>query len=69
MIQMVLSLKLIGLAFEVNSIYLSKKKKDNAEKTIEEKLEEKSNEFDLNLMDILHYSFNYIGVLAGKILV
>lgn len=62
LIQMMLTLKLVGLAFEINSSYQYKKKSD-ADKTAEEKLD------DINpgLIDIFHYSFNYIGVLTGNI--
>lgn len=63
---MMLTLKLIGLALEVTNSHESKKKKDNSEKTDEEKYEDEFNRIDqLTFTDIFHYSFNYVGVLTG----
>lgn len=59
MVQMVLTLKLVGLAFEVNSTSLAKTE------TEEDKLEAKRNDFKVSFLDIMHYSFNYVGVLTG----
>lgn len=56
---MILTLKLVGLAFEVNSVYLSNKKKDDDD--------EEYNRINPTFDDIIHYSFNYIGVLTGTI--
>lgn len=61
-----LTLKLVGLAFEINSSYLLRRSK-GTEKTIEERLEDESNEINPNFIEILHYTFNYIGVLTGRI--
>lgn len=66
---MMLTLKLVGLAFEVNSSYQSKKKLDEAEKSVEEKLQNKFNYVDPGFMDIVHYSFNYVGVLTGRYII
>ncbi|XP_019871648.2 lysophospholipid acyltransferase 7 [Aethina tumida] len=66
LVQMMLTLKLIGLALEVTNSHESKKKKDNSEKTDEEKYEDEFNRIDqLTFTDIFHYSFNYVGVLTG----
>lgn len=65
LVQMILILKLVGLAFEVNSAYLSRKKRDEAQKTREEKLENESNDINPGFVEIFHYTFNYIGVLTG----
>ncbi|KAF5295178.1 hypothetical protein FQR65_LT10566 [Abscondita terminalis] len=58
MVQMILTLKLVGLAYEVNSSYSLKK-------NVEKSLEDESNLINPNLIDIFHYAFNYIGVLTG----
>lgn len=65
LIQMVLTLKLVGLAFELNTSYTSKKQKDTGNKTKEEQLQTESIEFELTFIEIFHYAFNYIGVLTG----
>ncbi|GJQ81851.1 hypothetical protein Trydic_g9878 [Trypoxylus dichotomus] len=65
LVQMIMTLKLVGLAFEVNSSYQLKKKRDTANKTVEEKLEDETNDINPSLLDIFHYTFNYIGVLTG----
>uniref|UniRef100_A0A0K8TNZ5 Lysophospholipid acyltransferase 7 n=1 Tax=Tabanus bromius TaxID=304241 RepID=A0A0K8TNZ5_TABBR len=71
MIQMVLTLKLVGLAFEANSAYKIgkeiKNKLSNREKIDYEtkEMEELSNLCSLKFTDIFHYAFNYIGVLTG----
>jgi lysophospholipid acyltransferase 7 len=71
LIQMILTLKLVGLAFEVNAAHqkarlLAKSEQDGGDgvkplKTAEEAL------LKLSLVDIVHYSFNYIGVLTGQL--
>lgn len=65
LIQMILTLKLVGLAFEVNSSYQIKKKRDIGMRPPEEKLEDELNDINPGFMEIFHYSFNYIGVLTG----
>uniref|UniRef100_A0A1Y1N572 Lysophospholipid acyltransferase 7 n=1 Tax=Photinus pyralis TaxID=7054 RepID=A0A1Y1N572_PHOPY len=56
MIQMILTLKLAGLGFEVNTAYLNRKKGSP---------EESSGEDDATFFDVFHYTFNYIGLLTG----
>ncbi|XP_058830640.1 lysophospholipid acyltransferase 7 [Topomyia yanbarensis] len=71
MIQMVLTLKLVGLAFEVNTAYLKSKeidrtKKDDSQDSLVEVLSDNEKALlKLDMLDILHYSFNYVGVLTG----
>ncbi|CAH0563559.1 unnamed protein product [Brassicogethes aeneus] len=66
LIQMILTLKLVGLSLEVSSSHENKKRKDSSSKSEEEKYEEKHNDIDnLKFIDILHYSFNYVGILTG----
>lgn len=60
-----MTLKLVGLAFEVNTSYQLKKDRNNPHKTHEEKLEDETNDIDPGFIDIFHYTFNYIGVLTG----
>lgn len=58
---MMLTLKLIGLAFEVNTA-------DSAKKANDEKLsKEEINYLQVEpcFIDIFHYTFNYAGVLTG----
>ncbi|KAF5285875.1 hypothetical protein FQA39_LY04336 [Lamprigera yunnana] len=50
MVQMMLTLKLVGLAFEINTSYLNG---------------DKLNVVNPSFIDIFHYAFNYIGVLTG----
>jgi lysophospholipid acyltransferase 7 len=65
LVQMMLTLKLVGLAFEVNTTYNSQKKRDNSEKSQNEKDEDEANRIDPTCVDIFHYAFNYVGVLTG----
>lgn len=61
LVQMILTLKLVGLAFEVHQAYILKKKEADPNTTLQEQYAE----INPNFEDILHYSFNYIGVLTG----
>lgn len=63
---MLLTLKLVGLAFEVNQTYLKKAKKEENSDNKDLILKEQYNAVEPNFIDIFHYSFNYIGVLTGK---
>ncbi|CAH1098508.1 unnamed protein product [Psylliodes chrysocephalus] len=65
LVQMMLTLKLVGLAFEVNTSFESKKKKDDAIKTEEQQLEDETQQFELGFTDVFCYVFNYCGVLTG----
>lgn len=65
LVQMILTLKLVGLAFEINQNYISKP--ENTDKTEEEKAKCQYQQINPGFIDILHYSFNYIGVLTGKL--
>jgi lysophospholipid acyltransferase 7 len=73
LIQMILTLKLVGLAFEVNAAHLKATQLVKMEKESPDAIDEamKLQTADeallkLSLVDIVHYSFNYIGVLTGK---
>lgn len=75
MIQMILTLKLVGLAFEVNAAHLksiglgeAKKNDDSGKelaKDVEVLTENEKALLKLDMMEIFHYSFNYVGVLTG----
>lgn len=75
MIQMVLTLKLVGLAFEVNaahlkSIGIGEAKKndgqgDDSTKTVEVLSENEKALLKLDMLEVFHYSFNYVGILTG----
>ncbi|XP_026475218.1 lysophospholipid acyltransferase 7 isoform X2 [Ctenocephalides felis] len=58
LIQMILTLKLVGLAFEVNESHtqklVAKKEQDHD-----------SSEINPTFIEMFHYGFNYIGVLTG----
>lgn len=59
LVQMLLTLKLVGLAFEVNQTHLASKNEEGGK--------EKFDAVEPNFVDIVHYSFNYIGVLTGEV--
>lgn len=72
---MMLTLKIIGLAFEAHqSFNLKNKKQDNNQdqldvsKNEEQIFEMDRYNFELTFADIFHYIFNYCGVLTGIIL-
>lgn len=70
MIQMILTLKLVGLAFEVNAAYtksqgISQSKKDDNSAAVEPLTENEEALLKLDLLNVFHYSFNYVGVLTG----
>lgn len=67
----ILTLKLVGLAFEVNAAYTKtqgdeKAKKDDDSQTIAEPLSENEKALlKLDLQNVFHYCFNYVGILTG----
>lgn len=62
-------LKVIGLAFERNSVYLKSrdadKKSDDKNVVLTAAEQEIQN---ISILDMIHYSFNYIGLLTGKLI-
>lgn len=69
MIQMILTLKIIGLAFERDSVLT---KLRDADKKDDKQIELTPAESDLeniSFINIFHYCFNYIGLLTGKALI
>ncbi|XP_071547166.1 lysophospholipid acyltransferase 7 [Panulirus ornatus] len=67
-VQMMLTLKLIGICFEVHDTWRKRgemKKIDDKEKKAQLELELKYEEVDPSPMDVFHYAFCYIGVLTG----
>ncbi|XP_028137199.1 lysophospholipid acyltransferase 7 [Diabrotica virgifera virgifera] len=65
LVQMMLTLKLVGLACEVNTSFEAKKKKDESTKTEEQEYEDERLQFKISFTDIFCYTFNYCGVLTG----
>lgn len=77
MIQMVLTLKLVGLAFEVNTAYTNavaaatadttKKTTDGEQAAADDAVQrhEQAAFGRLSFVDIMQYSFHYVGVLTG----
>lgn len=62
-----MTLKLVGLAFEINLMHTKEKNKYNLN---EEDLGEfEATKIEPTFMDVIHYSLNYIGILTGKIII
>lgn len=64
---MMLTLKIIGLAFETHKSNTLKKSNDSNNKNEEKMCENDRYNFNLTFADIFYYIFNYCGVLTGKI--
>ncbi|KAB7506011.1 Lysophospholipid acyltransferase 7 [Armadillidium nasatum] len=67
-IQMILTLKLVGICFEVHDTWVKKKKlkvTESDEEKQQVKLELKYEEVNPSGIDVFYYAFNYIGVLTG----
>lgn len=60
LVVMILTLKLPGLAFEINNAATATS--DDIQGTSSEALK------SIGFMDVIHYSLGYMGVLTGKIL-
>lgn len=65
LIIMIQTLKLVGLAFELNTTY-TKRKQDKKELNDEQIAELECKEIDPGVLDIFTYAFNYVGLLAGN---
>lgn len=72
MILMILTLRLVGLSFEVNAAHLRAaeigraKKSEGDDKPPEAPLSENEKALlKLDMLDVLNYSFNYVGILTG----
>lgn len=76
LIEMILVLRVIGVAFEINGSWLAtgRKKKEESGDKVTPKLSrdgiERDDEFleaiNPSFIDLVHYSFNYVGLLTGK---
>ncbi|KAH1024971.1 lysophospholipid acyltransferase 7 [Dendroctonus ponderosae] len=65
LIQMILTLKLVGLAFEVNSAY-TKKAQNKATPALKNEAEtEIGDDYVLDFSHVFYYALNYVGVLTG----
>ncbi|XP_063824859.1 lysophospholipid acyltransferase 7-like [Ostrinia nubilalis] len=72
LIQMIIVLRVVGVAFEINGSWLAMTKKKKEEKDVPPEsvvIKEKDDDFvefiNPNLIDLFHYSFNYVGLLTG----
>ncbi|CAG9786223.1 unnamed protein product [Diatraea saccharalis] len=67
LIQMIIVLRVVGVAFEINGSWLmmGKAKKDNNDDIKKEKDDDFVEVINPSLEDLFHYSFNYIGLLTG----
>lgn len=67
MMQMILTLKLIGLAFERNSVITKARAADKSDDNEKNELTPVEVAIkDVGIEDMFHYCFNYIGLLTGK---
>lgn len=64
LIIMMLTLKLVGLAFEINASHMNDRDESN-DKVINDN---QFIEVDPKFMDIIHYAFNFVAVLTGNFL-
>lgn len=61
-----MTLKLVGLAFEINLMYTKETKINEFNK--EDLGEFEATKIEPTFMDVIHYSLNYVGILTGKII-
>lgn len=72
LIQMIIVLRVVGVAFEINGSYLAigKAKKEGTEKQLSKDGIIKDADFleiiNPAIEDLFHYSFNYVGLLTGN---
>lgn len=67
LIEMILVLRVVGVAFEMNGSWLAMGRKKRSE-DVEVRNDKDADFVELinpSLEDLLHYSFNYIGLLTG----
>ncbi|CAD0199195.1 unnamed protein product [Chrysodeixis includens] len=68
LIEMILVLRVVGVAFEINGSWLAvgkAKKQEKEQKEVKEKDDEFLEIINPDLLDLFHYAFNYIGLLTG----
>lgn len=65
MIQMIMTLKIIGLAFERNAVYTKSKADKGDDKEIVLTAAEREIQ-EISVVNMFHYCFNYIGLLTGE---
>ena len=72
LIEMILVLRVVGVAFEMNGSWLAvaeKKKKEGKEDREAKQVKDRDDDFleliNPDFIDLFHYSFNYIGLLTG----
>lgn len=74
LIEMIIVLRVVGVAFEINGSWLASAKAKKDENKKEQKdPNEKDPEFlefiNPDFIDLVHYSFNYCGLLTGIVIV
>ncbi|XP_063223459.1 lysophospholipid acyltransferase 7 isoform X1 [Bacillus rossius redtenbacheri] len=65
LVQMVLTLKLVGLAFEVQDTAVAKAKARDKSEDSDTNIQEVAASVSPGFMDIFHYAFTHVGVLTG----
>ncbi len=65
-IQMILTLKMVGVAFEIHDTKLRGKKKGEEEEDEDAALARRFKDVHPSSSDIFHYSFSHAGLLTGK---
>nr|CAD7199260.1 unnamed protein product [Timema douglasi] len=65
LVQMILTLKLVGLAFEVHDTAAASARKVDGGSDMESTSKDEAISINPGFLDIFHYSFAYIGVLTG----
>ncbi|XP_065158479.1 lysophospholipid acyltransferase 7 [Atheta coriaria] len=65
LVQMMLTLRIVAVAFDLNTAFTNKKKKEKGDCSEEERAEIDYDDFSVDVFELFHYSFNYIGVLTG----
>lgn len=67
LIEMIIVLRVVGVAFEINGSWLAVgKAKKEENKDVKEKDDDFLEIINPDLQDLFHYSFNYIGLLTGN---
>lgn len=70
LIEMIIVLRVVGVAFEINGSWLAigkvkKEEKIQGQKNVEDRDDDFLEIINPNIMDLFHYSFNYVGLLTG----
>lgn len=70
LIEMIIVLRVVGVAFEINGSWLAVGKAKKNENKDQKEVKTKDDDFleiiNPDIQDLFHYSFNYIGLLTGN---